>query len=344
MTALSALLTASKSSKPLGLRVSKGVLFLGLALSLSGLTGCATDENKRLTTALEQARQQLAEAEDDRRNALAKIAELEAKIAELNRLIDANSGGVGALRRERDLLAQQLADLQKRYDDLVRLGASQPALPPDVNNALRDLAAQYPDLLEFDERLGMIRFKSDLTFDPGSTEVKPRAREALAAFARILNNPEIAHNEVQVVGHTDDIPIRAGGPTAARNPDNWTLSTNRAWSVLAVLRQNGLSEQRGMAGGWGEQRPVAANAPGNRGNERNRRVDIYIRPTTVPEGIVVSTPGARPAAPAAARPATPRTPAAPRTGTARPAAAPATRPSTPAPAGNPGGAPMFIPG
>lgn len=338
MNLLSALLPASKSSKPLGLRVSKGILLLGLAASLSGLTGCATDENKRLTTALEQARQQLAEAEDDRRNALAKIAELEAKIAELNRLIDANSGGVGALRRERDLLAQQLGDLQKRYDDLSRLGAGQP-LPAPINDALRDLAAQYPDLLEFDERLGMIRFKSDLTFDVGSTEVKPRAREALAAFARILNNPEIARNEVQVVGHTDDIPIRAGGPTAVRNPDNWTLSTNRAWAVLSVLRQNGLSEQRGMAGGWGEQRPITANAAGRRGNERNRRVDIYIRPTTVPEGIVVST-----GAPAAARPV-----AAPRTGTARPAVAPAAtrpapaRPAAPAP-GTGGTPPMFIPG
>jgi hypothetical protein len=50
-----------------------------------------------------------------------------------------------------------------------------------------------------------------------------------------------------------------------------------------------------MGAGWGEERPIAPNAAGKRGNEKNRRVEIYIRGTTVPEGIVVSTPGAAPA-------------------------------------------------
>jgi chemotaxis protein MotB len=289
-----------------------------LSLFIGGMTGCvSTDEHKRLQTAFDQARQQLAEAENDLATAKAKIAELEGRIAELNNLLNGSSSGVAALKRERDLLASQLADLQKRYDDLLKLNGGAPMLPAPINALLQDLAAKYPDLLEFDERLGMVRFKSDLTFDRGSTEVSARAKEALAMFAHILNMAEIARNEVQVVGHTDDIPIRAGGPTAARNPDNWTLSTNRAWSVLDVLRSNGLSEARGMASGWGDQRPVAPNAPGKGGNAKNRRVDIYIRPTTVPEGIVVSTPGAAPA-PARRPPAT------------RPAGRPpATRPTTP---------------
>jgi chemotaxis protein MotB len=130
--------------------------------------------------------------------------------------------------------------------------------------------------------------------------VRPEAKKVLALVAQILNKPEIAKNEVQVVGHTDDIPIRAGGPMATRNPDNWVLSTNRAWSVLEVLRANGLAENRGMGSGWGEERPIAPNAAGKRGNEKNRRVEIYIRASTVPDGIVVSTPGA--AAPARATP------------------------------------------
>src|SRR3954463_7217095 len=143
-----------------------------------------------------------------------------------------------------------------------------PVLPAPVNAALRELAAQYPNYLEFDERLGMLRMKSDVTFDVGSTEVKPDAKKVLALVAQILNKPEIAKNEVQVVGHTDDIPIRAGGPMATRHPDNWVPSTNRAWSVLEVLRANGLAENRGMGSGWGEERPIAANAAGKRGNER----------------------------------------------------------------------------
>jgi len=280
-----------------------------MAALLAGLAGCVSaDEHKRLQTAFDESQTQLAKAERDLSDAQKQIATLNAKIAELNGLLEMKAGGTAALVKERDLLQTQLAELQKKYDDLLKL-SSTPVLPVGINNMLRDLAAQYPDLLEFDEKLGMIRMKSEFTFDAASTDLKPEAKRALALAAQILNKPEIAKNEIQVVGHTDDIPIRAGGPVAARNPDNWVLSTNRAWSVLGELRTDGVSQDRGMSGGWGDQRPIAPNGPGHTGNVKNRRVDIYIRPTTVPEGIVVSTPGA--AAPAA-RPAT------------RPAAAPAT--------------------
>ncbi|HUO07809.1 MAG TPA: OmpA family protein [Phycisphaerae bacterium] len=301
------------------------MLIVGLFLAAS--TGCVSmDEHKRLQTAFDQSRAQLAEAENDLNAARARNAELEARVAELNRLV--GLGGNDALRRERDLLAQQLADLQKKYNDLLALNANTPALPEDINNALRQLADKYPDLLEFDERLGMVRFKSDLTFDLGSTEVKPRAKEALAQFATILNMPEIAQQEITVVGHTDDVPIRLS-KTMQMNPSNWILSTNRAWAVSSVLRSDGVAENRVSAAGWGDQRPIAPNAPGHHGNEKNRRVDIYIRPTKVPEGITVSTPGAPAASPRTTHPT--HKPA------LKPAAAPTTAPApadtTPIPAG-----------
>jgi len=290
-----------------------------IGLSLAGNTGCVSmDEHKRLQTAFDQARAQLAEAENDLNVARAKITELEAKIAELNRLLN-GTGDLSALKRERDLLAAQLADLQNKYNALLAANTSAPQLSDTIKDALRRLVEMYPDLLEFDERLGMVRFKSDLTFDLGSTEVKPRAREALGKFAAILNMPEIAQQEIQVVGHTDDVPIRQS-TTMKMNPNNWILSTNRAWAVADVLHNAGVKQNRVTAAGWGDQRPIAPNAPGQRGNEQNRRVDIYIRPTKVPEGITVSTPGAaRPVAP------TPRkTPALKSTPKAPPTTAPAT--------------------
>ena len=45
------------------------------------------------------------------------------------------------------------------------------ALDPATDQALRDLAAQYPDLVVYDPDRGMIRFTSDLTFGSGSAEV-----------------------------------------------------------------------------------------------------------------------------------------------------------------------------
>ncbi len=285
---------------------------VAMALTLVGFTGCVSqDEHKRLQTAFNQARAQLAEAENDLNAARAKITELQNRIAVLEGLLAGNAGS-SALLHERNLLAQQLSDLQKKYDDLLK--SSTPALPKLVNDALREIAAANPDLMEFDERTGMIRLKSDVTFDLGSVEVKPRAKELLKKIAVVLNNELIAKQEITVVGHTDDVPIRISA-TNTLNPTNGHLSTNRGWSVLKVLHDGGLAVNRGAAEGWGEERPIALNAPGKHGNEKNRRVEIFIRPTTVPEGIVVSTPGATPAPRAPVAPqkpaATPPAPTAP---------------------------------
>jgi chemotaxis protein MotB len=268
------------------------VAMVCVAAFLASLAGCVSmDQYKSLQVAYDESQTRLAGADNDLQKQRDQIAVMSKQIDELNNLLKTGDSGVKALKDERDLLQAKLNELQKKYDDLLKL-SSTPVLPVAINAALRDLAAQYPDYLEFDERKGMIRMKSDLTFDAGSTDVKPAAKQVLGLLAQILNKPEIERHEIEVVGHTDDIPIRAGGPLSQRNPDNWTLSTNRAWSVLAVLREAGVKSDRGVACGWGDQRPVAANAAGNRGNVLNRRVEIFVRPTQVPEGITVSTPGA----------------------------------------------------
>ena len=241
-----------------------------------------------------------------------------------------------------DALQARLAELQAKYDDLLKM-SSTPVLPVGISDMLRDLAAQYPQYMEFDERLGMIRMKSDFTFDAGSTEVKPEAKLRPALLAQILDKPEIARNEIQVVGHTDDIPIKAGGPVVAQSGQLGALDEPRLVRAGRAA-DNGVKQDRGMASGWGDQRPIAPNDPGQHGNVMNRRVDILIRPTTVPEGIVVSTPGAgaavsRPPAPrpVATRPAATRPAVATRPAATRPAA---TRPVATRPAAGTGEVPI----
>jgi chemotaxis protein MotB len=297
---------------------------LGLAvvsLALAGMTGCVSmEEHQRLRNAWETSKQQLAEAERD-------VATLRQRVSTLQAQIDRSQGvgeGVAALRQERDLLKAQLAKLQSDYNKLLEM-AGTPQLPPAVNDALAKLAEQYPDLLEYDADQGRVRFKSDLTFDLGSTDVKPRAKEALVKLAGILNVPEIANHEIRIVGYTDDVPIRQS-KTMTMNPSNWYLSTNRGQSVRQVLESDGVSPLRMQVAGWGEYRPVAPNAPGHKGNEQNRRVEIYVLPSQVPAGLTldsISTPagGSR----QAVRTTTPAAPAG-------------------APAGNAGGGGVPMPG
>lgn len=273
-----------------------------LGVVVAGTTGCvATGDYKSLRANLDEAQRQIAEMQNLIIEYRKRISELEAEIAKKDALLRTQSDALAAAMRDRDALRQELADLKAKYNALLATGGGGVSLPPSLVSALRILAEKYPDLLEFDEKLGMIRFKSDMTFDLGSTEVKPRAREALKVLAGILNDPEIVKNEIRVVGHTDDVPIKKMAGTLS--PNNWYLSTNRAHAVLAVMREDGMAESRGQSAGWGEQRPVAPNAAGNKGSEKNRRVEIFILPTTVPDGIVISTPGG--AAPAPKAPATP---------------------------------------
>ena len=75
---------------------------------------------------------------------------------------------------------------------------------------------------------------------------------------------------LQIDGHTDDVPIRAG-----RYADNWDLSTERALSVVRYLRQQGLPANRLAAAGYGEYQPLDS-ADNDGARLKNRRIELKI--------------------------------------------------------------------
>ncbi|WP_323036137.1 OmpA family protein [Pararhodobacter sp.] len=73
-------------------------------------------------------------------------------------------------------------------------------------------------------------------------------------------------------GHTDNVPIPAGGAYAS----NWELSQARALSVvLYMIEDLGFPPERLAAAGFGEFRPVD---PGNSAEARaqNRRIELKL--------------------------------------------------------------------
>ena len=58
-------------------------------------------------------------------------------------------------------------------------------------------------------------------------------------------------------------------------PSNWELSAVRATTVLRIMMTAGVTADRLTAIGYGDQRPVAANATAE-GRARNRRVAIQL--------------------------------------------------------------------
>lgn len=205
-----------------------------------------------------------------------------------------------AERQARAALQSKLDEFGIKYDDLVsRMGTI--ALDPMTDQALAQLARQYPDLISYDAELGMLRFNADLTFASGSDAVSDAAKKSLSALAGILNTSAALGYDVHIVGHTDAQRISAS--TAQRHPTNMHLSCHRAISVRRELEGLGVAAVRMMSAGWGEQRPTVPNTPSGN-TPQNRRVEIFLRPSTrtsasesvgTPASIDREAPPARPA-------------------------------------------------
>ncbi|MEA3225251.1 MAG: OmpA family protein [Planctomycetota bacterium] len=148
------------------------------------------------------------------------------------------------------------------------------ALPVELSTMLEDFANQH-DMVTYDSSRGIVKFKSDLTFERGSDTVASSAIAAVKTLTGILNSAEARKFDVVVAGHTDDIRI-ARPETRAKHPTNWHLSVHRAIAVKDVMENSNLEPKRLSVRGFGEYRPIEANLPNKKGNPKNRRVEIFI--------------------------------------------------------------------
>ena len=184
-------------------------------------------------------------------------------------------------------------DLLKKYNDLVAAGdvpimdPLKVVLPKEVDAALRGLVRDNPDLMDYLPGYGMVKLKSDLTFDPGSAVVKPAADDALKKLAAIVSTDQAKKFNIYAAGHTDDIPLGKKA-TIEKHGSNWGLSLHRAGAVVKVLAMAGVAQRRLGAMGFSKYHPVAPNKAGNKGNPVNRRVEIWIVP---PERLLTTQTG-----------------------------------------------------
>jgi outer membrane protein OmpA-like peptidoglycan-associated protein len=105
---------------------------------------------------------------------------------------------------------------------------------------------------------------SDLSFDMGSSVIKPSFTPVLDRFATNLSqHPE---STVTIVGHTD-----SSGSEALNN----ALSVARAEAVRDYLVSRGIARSRFVTAGRGSREPVADNST-PQGRDKNRRVEVYV--------------------------------------------------------------------
>lgn len=104
----------------------------------------------------------------------------------------------------------------------------------------------------------------NVTFDIGSSNIKPIFQTILDEVSKILN--EYNDTKIIISGHTDNT-----GTDEINNP----LSEKRAETVAKNIILNGISNDRIMVVGYGSKNPIASNQT-LEGRSKNRRVEIKI--------------------------------------------------------------------
>jgi chemotaxis protein MotB len=113
----------------------------------------------------------------------------------------------------------------------------------------------------------VVDISSDILFTSGQANL---AVPAIGVLQRLADSLRSFPNAIRVTGHTDDRPIRTRA-----FPSNWELSSARAASVVHLFMDRGIAAQRLSVMGFGEYRPVMANAT-ETGRNANRRVEVMI--------------------------------------------------------------------
>ena len=236
---------------------------------------------------LTAANEQLAQAALDSTTAQRRIGDLEAQHIASRAEILQMTNAASALRKRLEKLTALLGEMEAQATrDKVAIAS----LGKSLNNALAsrvqelqlfrsEFFGRLRDVLSGRDEVSIVGdrfvFQSEVLFDQGQASIGQGGEEQLLKLAVTLAEiatkiPEDINWVLQVEGHTDDVPIRAG-----RFADNWDLSTERALSVVRFLTQKGVPASRLAAAGYGEFHPLDLDDT-TEARRRNRRIEMKI--------------------------------------------------------------------
>jgi len=238
----------------------------------------------RAVTELQEERHQSAMLGQDLRDAEQRALVGDQAVAELERSRDDNARN-----------AARLASLGTEIDRLQRLAqeskprpvppqpevAWQPsphldAFAADLRSRLSSAGIALPVEMRTTrdgQRRVAVVLKSAFPAGKDSLSYNMDAVRAVVGLGQLIAN-SYPGSRVSVEGHTDSDPIRSS-PFAS----NEALSLSRAQSVKELLVKAGVSESLIETSGHGARSPVASGNT-KRAKAENRRVEIYIEPST----------------------------------------------------------------
>lgn len=186
--------------------------------------------------------------------------------------IDLNAASDGIYARLRDAPPTQMPTITRT--PIVEVKPVPTPLPPPeptVMDRLRKFLQPEIEqgLVEVTGTVGqpLIRITGRGMFASGAAAVQPSFKPLLDRIGLALKEEP---GSVQVIGYTDDQPIRT-----ITFPSNFQLSAARAQAAMAIIATTVGDKSRLTAEGRADADPIASNATPE-GRERNRRIEIVL--------------------------------------------------------------------
>ena len=277
-------------------------MFTGAVVVLVAASGCSSklkERNSLLAAENADLRQQTADlesqytqitAENDR--AQAEVARQQVALAQAQQLAAQGNAQNSAFQAELSRLTMSLQAAEARAtaaNDKMVANLNKERLQttgtPQLEAFRRDLQArlaQYRvtgvdvDIRTAQDGRQRVAVVLQNSFMAGKATLgsNPSAVKAIVGLGKLIVQA-YPGSRVTVEGHTDADPIRK-----SKWESNEALSLARSDEVKKLLRQSGVAEGSVSAVGMGARQPVAKGAT-DRAKAQNRRVEIYITPSSM---------------------------------------------------------------
>jgi chemotaxis protein MotB len=199
-----------------------------------------------------------------------KVADREKEKADIQKAMSSlSSSSQTTIENSKMTIAEQA----KILNNLQTLIQSQKDIVNKLKKTVADALVNFkPDELSVSIKDGKlyVSLQEKLLFKSGSAVVDPKGKEALKSLATVLNATQ--NISVVIEGHTDNVPMKG------KYEDNWSLSTERATSIVRILTNDYKVDAHNIvASGRSEFYPVADNTI-TEGKAKNRRTEIILSP------------------------------------------------------------------
>jgi OOP family OmpA-OmpF porin len=143
---------------------------------------------------------------------------------------------------------------------------SSASAPPPVASAAPPAAPPpAPKAIKGDVKGSRINIPGNIVYDTAKATIKPESEPTLTQLNQFLvDNPQVT--KLRIEGHTD---------SDGDDDVNMKLSGARAKAVAAWLVAKGISADRLLAVGFGEEKPLVPNTT-KENKEQNRRTEFHI--------------------------------------------------------------------